>query len=135
MAMDWISRNLFFNRKKKSEEHVVVDDDDDEFIDIVEEQQSSPESLESPAVPVEEKEKPATAVVKKVARRPLNHQIVCLSEAAPAPDNTANYDSEAEAEPFVVPPQRPKNLKKKIGNNHPQQQQHQLRNCIIHQPR
>ena len=135
--MDWIRRNLFFNNKKseKNKKDVVFDD---EFIDIIEEESSKQQSvsvsivespLESPTASASEsqEEKPVIKV-KKVARKPLNHQIICLSEAAP--DHDIN-----DIEPIqFVPSQKPKNSKKKLLNNQ-KQENTQLRNNIIHQPR
>jgi hypothetical protein len=136
--MDWIRKNLFFDRKnsnKRSEENEKDAVIDDEFIDIVEGLESSAISSvtsESPATSDhEEKVKTTPAAVNKVARKPSSHQIFRLSQAAPI--------SESNPEDVVqfAPPQRPKNGKKKVVSNGQLQVQGniQLQNNIIHQPR
>lgn len=137
LTMDWIRRNFLFFKSKASKKTEKDAKFDEEFIDIIEEEPSKQQKsvadspLESPVASESQEDKPIRGKKEVRKPKPLNHQIVCLSEAAP--DNDLN-----DIEPVIfVPnpnPQKPKNCKKNLINNQPQANA-QFRNNIIYQPR
>ena len=140
LKMDWIRRNLFFNRKTSNKSSVEVKNDD-EFIDIVdgEEVKITEVDVETVKPAAVKKKKPRNSNVnvevtgndeERTDIEPFINQII---ENEPADNETSpsSIISDQGHDNRQFYPAKPKNTKKKL-NLSPNTQ---IRNNIIHQPR
>lgn len=137
--MDWIRRNLFFNRKSKQAANKVSEKDvvyDDEFVDIIEGEEVKCSKTNDPKAqftsPTAQKKTKKSNVASDSVAEASDGKDPELAASTTTSTTTSTTEARSENRQFAT--QKAKQEKKKIPNNQSQQNV-QLKNNIIHQPR